>query len=161
MLQAVANGLEQALKAQTQADEQARGWGQAPAGQQRVVSTLLVRARPFYGFSQGDALFIRIALVDPRDVRVAAALLATGRVLNRVFVPHEAHVPYELQAMMDLHIAGMGLVSCARVCFRGRLPPAACAHRRLRPLPGEGGSVTFDRAVGDQAPVSGGIQEVR
>ena len=163
LLQAVASGLEQALRAQALSVEEARpGRGQAP-NQQRVVSVLLVRARSFYGFAEGDGLFIRISLVDPRDVRTAAALLATGRVLNRVFVPHEAHVPYELQAMMDLHIAGMGLVRCARLCFRGPLPAAACAHRRARPLPGDGGSLTFDRAAGEAASVqpSEGMQPVR
>jgi hypothetical protein len=163
LLQAVASGLEQALRAQAQSGEEARpGRGQAP-DQQRVVSVLLVRARPFYGFAEGDGLFIRISLVDPRDVRTAAALLATGRVLNRVFVPHEAHVPYELQAMMDLHIAGMGLVRCARVCFRGPMPTAACAHRRAHPQPGDGGGVTFDRAAGAAAnvPLPESMQPVR
>lgn len=132
-LQRLADGLEHALRAQARPERPPHQQQAPQQHQQRCVSALLVRARPFYGFSAAEeALFVRLALVDPRDVRTAAALLASGCVLNRVFVPHEAHVPYELQAMMDLNIAGMGLVTCGRVTFRGPLPQAACAHTRVR-----------------------------
>jgi len=131
-LDAFAESLERALKAQ----RGARGGneGQQQPGLQHVASVDLVRARPFYGFSAGEALFIRISVIDPRDVRTAAALLASGAVMDnrKVFEPQEAHVPYELQAMMDLNIAGMGLISCSKVVFRGELPKSACAHARVQ-----------------------------
>jgi DNA polymerase zeta len=51
-------------------------------------------------------------------VRRAADLLATGAVMNQVLQPHEAHVPFELQFMMDYNIQGMNLIHLRHAMFR-------------------------------------------
>ena len=72
-----------------------------PPAPPRVYSATLVRARPFYGFCDRERLFVRFSLVDPKDVKLAASILEAGLVHGRKLVTHEAHVPYQLQAMMD------------------------------------------------------------
>ncbi len=127
-MRALAQALDTALRRAA-----ARG-GDAAA--QHVHAASLVHARPFYGFHVGARLFLRLTLLDPSEVTRAAALLSAGALLGRAFAVYESHVPFMLQVMMDLNIAGMGLVSAARVTFRGPLPAAACAHRRVRAVRG-------------------------
>lgn len=49
---------------------------QGTAGKrQRVFGVTLVRARPFYGFHAEDAIFVKVLMLNPRDIGRAAALL--------------------------------------------------------------------------------------
>lgn len=133
----------------------------APPRQRRchVYGATLVRARPFYGYHVGERLFVRITLLDPTDVTRAARLLHEQAVLGRSFAVYESHVPFMLQIMMDLNIAGMGLLSVSRASFRGNLPDAPCLHRRVRARHAAGSEdgavqLIFDRAAEPSAAAS-------
>lgn len=49
-------------------------------------------------------------MFNPRFVRRAANLLQNGVVLEKNFHPHESHVPYVLQFMIDYNLYGMSYV---------------------------------------------------
>ena len=48
----------------------------------------------------------------------ASDLLAGGSVLNQSLQPHESHVPFELQFLMDYNLQGMNLIHLRHVLFR-------------------------------------------
>jgi DNA polymerase zeta len=54
-------------------------------------------------------------LYRPHDVTRLAGLLHGGKVggekCNRVFQPHDAHIPHHLQFMCDYNLAGMGIIT--------------------------------------------------
>ena len=77
----------------------------------RFHDATLVRAKPFYGYHSGERLFIKLRLYDPSTVQRAAAAMLSGGILNRIFQPHESHVPYLLQVKVDHNLHGMGLAS--------------------------------------------------
>ena len=76
-------------------------------------------------------------MYDPSVVTRAANAMLSGMVLNRVFQPHESHVPYVLQVMVDLNLHGMGCLRARRATFRSpeRLPRwwDGGLHRRRAP----------------------------
>lgn len=49
-------------------------------------------------------------MFNPRFIRRAANLLQNGAILNKHFHPHESHVPYILQFMIDFNLYGMSFV---------------------------------------------------
>lgn len=53
-----------------------------------------------------------------------ADLLVAGVVLNQVLQPHESHIPFILQFMMDHHLFGMNHIHLANLKFR--LPGINC-----------------------------------
>lgn len=66
--------------------------------------------RPFYGYHRTDHQFLKIYMFNPRFIRRAANLLQNGAILNKVFHPHESHVPYILQFMIDYNLYGMSFL---------------------------------------------------
>lgn len=46
-------------------------------------------------------------------------ILQNGVVLGKVHQPHETHVPFILQFMIDYNLQGMNLVNCSNVMHRG------------------------------------------
>lgn len=47
-----------------------------------------------------------------------ADLLVAGVVTNQVLQPHESHIPFVLQFMIDHHLFGMNHIHLANVWFR-------------------------------------------
>lgn len=89
-----------------------------------VLSCTLVRAKDFYGFHEAEEPFVKVSLLNPRDVGRAAALLQSGAVLGTRMRTFEAHLPYLLQFKVDHNLYGMGHIRIARGKFRLPLPPA-------------------------------------
>ncbi|KAH9328750.1 hypothetical protein KI387_000858, partial [Taxus chinensis] len=58
----------------------------------------------------------------PEEVNRVAALLLGGGILNHVFQPHESHIPYLLQFLIDHNLYGMGHIHLSKVKFRHPLP---------------------------------------
>ncbi|CAG9460605.1 unnamed protein product [Pedinophyceae sp. YPF-701] len=117
----------------------ARG-GRAPAGRAaepraHVLAASLVRARSVYGFEPDDTLFVKIQLLDPRQMTHVTTLLQSGAILGQRFQPFESHVPYLLQFKISYNLVGMGVLRLSHVRFRGSLPDGAQC-RRLRFLDG-------------------------
>ena len=98
-----------------------------------VHDATLVRAKPFYGYHGGERLFVKLRMYDPGTVQRAAAAMLSGGIMNRIFQPHESHVPYLLQVKVDHNLHGMGLARLSRVCFRDPLPRWPRLHRHRRP----------------------------
>ncbi|CAN8017456.1 unnamed protein product, partial [Ixodes persulcatus] len=53
---------------------------------------------PLYGFHNKERTFLKIYLYNPYSVKKVADLLLSGMVLKKVMQPHEAHIPFALQA---------------------------------------------------------------
>ncbi|XP_046848503.1 DNA polymerase zeta catalytic subunit-like [Xenia sp. Carnegie-2017] len=51
--------------------------------------------------------------------KILVDLLQNGAILNKSFQPHEAHVPYILQFLIDYNLYGMNLLRVRKVHFRG------------------------------------------
>ncbi|EDW31663.1 GL10839 [Drosophila persimilis] len=81
--------------------------GQGSSNAQHVFKIQLVKGIPFYGYHRVDHQFLKIYMFNPRFVRRAANLLQSGAILSKNFNPHESHVPYILQFMIDYNLYGM------------------------------------------------------
>ncbi|XP_064541449.1 DNA polymerase zeta catalytic subunit isoform X2 [Drosophila montana] len=81
--------------------------GQGSSNAQHVFKIQLVKGIPFYGYHRTEHQFFKIFMFNPRFVRRAANLLQSGAILSRNFNPHESHVPYILQFMIDYNLYGM------------------------------------------------------
>ncbi len=107
----LANSLERALNLSA---------GQSESAQQ-VFSVQEVSGTPFYGYHPRQHRFFKIYLYNPSATRRAADLLQNGGVMGVRLQPHEAHVPYTLQFMMDYNLQGMNFIHLAGVKFRRRM----------------------------------------
>ncbi|XP_065368468.1 DNA polymerase zeta catalytic subunit [Calliphora vicina] len=83
---------------------------QGSSSSQHVFKVQLVKGIPFYGYHRSEHQFLKIYMFNPRFVRRAANLLQNGAILNKNFHPHEAHVPYILQFMIDFNLYGMSFL---------------------------------------------------
>ncbi|BFG04302.1 DNA polymerase zeta catalytic subunit [Drosophila madeirensis] len=81
--------------------------GQGSSNAQHVFKIQLVKGIPFYGYHRVEHQFLKIYMFNPRFVRRAANLLQSGAILSKNFNPHESHVPYILQFMIDFNLYGM------------------------------------------------------
>lgn len=109
---AVSLAMEKALKLK----------GNAGVKRQHVHGCGLVRARRFYGYHASEELFVKIYFYHPHDVSRAAKLLLGGAVFDRSLQPHESHIPYLLQFLVDYNLFGMGLLHLMRIRFRHPIP---------------------------------------
>eukprot|EP00095_Tigriopus_kingsejongensis_P000962 maker-scaffold83_size396513-snap-gene-1.20 protein:Tk00962 transcript:maker-scaffold83_size396513-snap-gene-1.20-mRNA-1 annotation:"hypothetical protein DAPPUDRAFT_301034" len=87
---------------------------------------------PFYGYHPRSHDFLKLFFYNPRLVQRAADLLQNGAILGLKIQPHESHVPYGLQFMMDYNLQGMNFIHLAQVQFRGPRPESG---RGLSPSP--------------------------
>eukprot|EP00911_Craspedida_sp_UC1_P002633 UC1_evm2s1939 len=76
---------------------------------------------PFYGYHAAPLLFLRIRLFNPRMLTRVANLLADGRVLGQVLQPHESHINYTMQFLIDYNLHGMDFLHTRAV--QQRLAP--------------------------------------
>lgn len=65
---------------------------------------------------------MKIFLYNPAFIRRAANLLQNGVILGKVYQPHESHVPYILQFMIDFNLYGMNFVYTPLKLLRYRQP---------------------------------------
>ncbi|XP_057720677.1 DNA polymerase zeta catalytic subunit isoform X1 [Arachis stenosperma] len=99
--------------------------GSAGSTRQHVHGCSLVRARRFYGYHSFEELFVKIYLYYPQDVSRAANLLLAGAVLDKCLQPHESHVPYILQFLVDYNLYGMGHLHLTKMKFRHPVPDSS------------------------------------
>lgn len=73
-------------------------------------------------------------MFNPRFVRRAANLLQNGAIMDKNFHPHESHVPYILQFMIDYNLYGMSSlhVPLEVVKFRRSNETAAIPFRNVQ-----------------------------
>lgn len=75
-----------------------------------IFSSIQLNLRPFYGYHQKEHKYMKIFLYNPGFVRRVANLLQNGAILGRIFQPHESHVPFILQFMIDFNLYGMSFL---------------------------------------------------
>ncbi|XP_048236258.1 DNA polymerase zeta catalytic subunit isoform X2 [Ricinus communis] len=117
---AISLALEKALKLK----------GNAGSRRQHVHGCSLVRARKFYGYHSSEELFFKIYLYYPHDVSRAANLLLGGAILDKSLQPHEAHIPFILQFLIDYNLYGMSHVHLSKIKFRHPVP-VVCTPRKF------------------------------
>ncbi|CAL1407382.1 unnamed protein product [Linum trigynum] len=98
--------------------------GNAGSKRQHVHGCTLVRAKRFYGYHASEEMFVKIYLYYPHDVTRAASLLLGGAILDKSLQPHESHIPFILQFLVDCNLYGMGHVHVSKVKFRHPVPDA-------------------------------------
>nr|XP_043618935.1 DNA polymerase zeta catalytic subunit [Erigeron canadensis] len=96
--------------------------GSAGSKRQHVHGCSLVRARRFYGYDASEQLFAKLYLYHPQDVSRAANLLLSGSVLEKSLQPHESHIPFLLQFLIDYNLHGMGHLHVSKIKFRHPVP---------------------------------------
>ncbi|KAF1941544.1 hypothetical protein EJ02DRAFT_377518, partial [Clathrospora elynae] len=82
----------------------------------------LVKGVPFFGYSVGYKVFLKVYMLNPMHMTRFTDLLHQGAILNRVFQPYESHLQYLLQWMCDYNLYGCDYIDCAKVQFRGPVP---------------------------------------
>ncbi|CAN7988516.1 unnamed protein product [Ixodes hexagonus] len=97
--------------------------GKASSRQRHVHHVEIFRGTPIYGFHNKDRTFLKIYLYNPYSVKRVADLLLSGMVLKKVMQPHEAHIPFTLQAsfsffLIDHNLHGMSFVKVEKFKFR-------------------------------------------
>uniref|UniRef100_A0A6N2LZS6 Uncharacterized protein n=1 Tax=Salix viminalis TaxID=40686 RepID=A0A6N2LZS6_SALVM len=144
---AISLALEKALKLK----------GNAGSKRQHVHGCSLVTAKKFYGYHSDEELFVKIYLYHPHDVSRAANLLRSGAVFDKSLQPHESHIPFILQFLVDYNLNGMGHLHLSKVKFRHPLPDSFTPRKfsnkhQDRPEMDESTSISADF----QADSSGG-----
>ncbi|WVQ71759.1 hypothetical protein IAR50_001300 [Cryptococcus sp. DSM 104548] len=87
-----------------------------------VVSVMLVKGTPFYGYHMGYSYYMKISLANPARLYVALEQLRKPNVLGREWQPHEAHLNHVLQFMCDFDLYGCGWLDLAGGTFREPVP---------------------------------------
>ncbi|TRY76839.1 hypothetical protein TCAL_14741 [Tigriopus californicus] len=131
--------------------------GLTASQQQHIYKVQQVSGVPFYGYHPRAHTFLKLFFYHPGLIKRAGDLLQNGAVMGLKIQPHESHVPYTLQFMMDYNLQGMNFIHLAHAKFRrsassgGVLssePPLTCAaphawtpasqrHFRMDDLPPE------------------------
>ncbi|KAL1437535.1 hypothetical protein MTO96_048815 [Rhipicephalus appendiculatus] len=99
--------------------------GRATSMHRHVHHVAVFRGTRLYGFHDREETFLRIYLYNPLHVPKVAELLLSGHVLKQTMQPHEAHIPYALQFMVDHNLHGMSFVRVESFKFRR---PLSWAH---------------------------------
>lgn len=81
---------------------------------ERVHSVQTVKGLRMYGYSRSENVFYKLFLYDPADLKRVSTLLLEGAILNTVFQPHQVHVPYNLQFLIDFNLRGMDYLKSKR-----------------------------------------------
>ncbi|KAD5317907.1 hypothetical protein E3N88_17853 [Mikania micrantha] len=111
-MRVVSHALEKALKLK----------GSAGSKRQHVHGCSLVNARRLYGYDASEQLYVKLYLYHPQDVSRAAKLLLSGSVLEKSLQPHESHIPFLLQFLIDYNLHGMGHLHVSKIKFRHPVP---------------------------------------
>nr|XP_054753442.1 DNA polymerase zeta catalytic subunit-like [Lytechinus pictus] len=92
--------------------------GKASSSVQHVFKISLVSGIPLYGYHKSERQFMKIYFYNPAVRKRAVELLQNGAVMNKIFQPHESHVPFNLQFLIDYNLYGMNMLNLAAVKFR-------------------------------------------
>ncbi|XP_050494213.1 DNA polymerase zeta catalytic subunit isoform X4 [Bombus huntii] len=78
--------------------------GSAISNTQHVYKIQQVSGIPFYGYHEKEHLFLKIYFYNPAMIKRAADLLQNGVIFGQSLQPHEAHIPFILQFMIDYNL---------------------------------------------------------
>jgi DNA polymerase zeta len=89
----------------------------------QIAQSYATTFRPFYGYHAREHQFFKIFLFNPSLTRKVANMLQSEVILGRLYQPHESHIPYILQFMIDYNLHGMSRVLLSELKFRTNSPP--------------------------------------
>ncbi|XP_034253905.1 uncharacterized protein LOC117652853 [Thrips palmi] len=92
--------------------------GFSTSNTQHVYKVVLVSGIPFYGYHHKRHQFLKVYFYKPSVIKQAVNLLQNGAILNKVFQPHEAHIPFILQFFIDFNLYGMSFIDFQHVKYR-------------------------------------------
>ncbi|KAI0971970.1 DNA polymerase family B [Xylaria arbuscula] len=87
-----------------------------------VARITLVKGIPFYGFHVGYKFYLKIYMLNPVVMTRLAELLLQGAIMKQRLQPHEAHLQYLLQFMIDYNLYGCTYINAQKVYFRSPIP---------------------------------------
>ena len=93
---------------------------------------------PYYGYHSREHMFLKLFFYDPLMIKRAATLLQNGGVMERYFQPHESHIPYILQFMMDYNLQGMNFLHLRNAKFQHKTEDggdSCCAGNGKKRMP--------------------------
>ncbi|XP_066138537.1 DNA polymerase zeta catalytic subunit isoform X3 [Euwallacea fornicatus] len=93
-------------------------FNQASSNTQHVYKISLVSGIPMYGYHAKKHQFLKIYLYNPSLVLKVGALLLNKHILAQVFQPHEVHLNFTLQFMIDYNLHGMSSMVMSDLKFR-------------------------------------------
>ena len=89
---------------------------------QTIYALSVVHAIDFYGYHSSQEAFIKISLIDPKQLKRVVLILESGVINDCVYQPYESHIPYLLHFLIDFNLYGMNFVHCRNPQFRQPLP---------------------------------------
>ncbi|KAK3931836.1 DNA polymerase zeta catalytic subunit [Frankliniella fusca] len=92
--------------------------GYSNSNTQHVYKVVLVSGIPFYGYHQSKHQYLKVYFYKPSVVKQAVSLLQNGAIMNKIYQPHEAHIPFILQFFIDFNLYGMSFIDLENVKFR-------------------------------------------
>ncbi|XP_066587967.1 DNA polymerase zeta catalytic subunit isoform X2 [Prorops nasuta] len=107
--------------------------GSFALSKQHVYKIQKVSGIPFYGYHEKEHVFFKIYFYNPGMLKKATDLLQSGAVLNEFLQPHEAHIPFVLQFMIDYNIYGMNTINLSHVTYRQLQKTDSCAENINEP----------------------------
>ncbi|KAL3277042.1 hypothetical protein HHI36_012403 [Cryptolaemus montrouzieri] len=92
--------------------------GQASSCNQHVYKIALVSGVPFYGYHSKKHQFFKVYLYNPIFIKRVNNLLLNEAVLGKLYQPHETHLNFTLQFMIDYNLHGMSNLILSQVKYR-------------------------------------------
>ncbi|XP_001949189.2 DNA polymerase zeta catalytic subunit [Acyrthosiphon pisum] len=92
--------------------------GSTNSKSKHIHNIITVCGKSFYGYHTENTKFLKILFYNPYSAKIAVDLLQNGAVCNTIFQPHEAHIPYHLQFMIDYNLHGMNYIKLSAVKYR-------------------------------------------
>lgn len=74
--------------------------------------------RPMYGYHTKRHQFLKIFLYNPLLIRKVSALLLNDSTIGRIYQPHESHLNFTLQFMIDYNLHGMNNIILSELKYR-------------------------------------------
>ncbi|CAG9858268.1 unnamed protein product [Phyllotreta striolata] len=91
---------------------------QATSTMQHVYKITLVKGIPMYGYHAKEHQFFKINLYNPLLLRKVTALVMNESTLGKLYQPHEAHLNFILQFMIDFNLHGMSNIILSKLKYR-------------------------------------------
>nr|CAH7768167.1 unnamed protein product [Callosobruchus chinensis] len=85
---------------------------------QHVYKVSLVSGIPMYGYHSKKHQFFKIYLYNPLLINKVGSLMFNETTLGQIHQPHETHLNFTLQFMIDYNLHGMNNINLSEVNFR-------------------------------------------
>ncbi|KAL7749691.1 DNA polymerase zeta [Sorochytrium milnesiophthora] len=91
--------------------------------EQYLAGITLVKGVPLYGYHGRYQAYLKISLLDPNIQYRLLQLFESGAIMQTQFQPHESHLSFALQFMMDYNLYGMDYIRVDWGKFRMPVTP--------------------------------------